>query len=446
MRNPQKIKRSLGILLLLASIVFALVSCQSDDDVSIPVTISYVENETIAKNIRDNITSSGNGWEATLTPRLGKVYHLFLKFGVDGKVNVFADADTVASFVETTSAYSIEATLHQAILSFSQGSNLDRIPGLEKNNGIDKTYTVKFNSENSIVLSGNLYGDQLVLQKATAPNENEYTAGKLKLTMKRIQKYLPSIRLLYFEPVPGTKIQFIVRYGLRSAYFTYVENEKAQFYGSDFAYTFDGVRLKNPVVIHGVDISELRFDLDVNKFYVLHEGDKLFASDSEVPLIPLHYLMGNEFPSGIAMQAPWIGSQPGWSYKFLEQWTVADNALNEKEYGLSLLYMIMDVDMDEHTMNLQFYTFDIYSHVKRATLKYTFTKSTEGVFDFDPLPIDLSSTEGQYADAFKKELSALINLIDTHTFHVEFYDNGDSYMPQYQSLQDSEVYFTGSFY
>jgi hypothetical protein len=317
---------------------------------------------------------------------------------------------------------------------------------LDKNEGVDKEYTIKSNSENEIHLKGNLYGDELVLVKSSQEVKQGFESGRIKSTIKEVMSYLPTVRMLYFEPSSGIKIQFIANSNVRSTYFMYVENEKAKFFGSDYSYTFEGLKLRNSVTIHGVSIGTLSFDEAEKKFFVMHQGQRLYANNSLLPVIPLHYLLGNEFSSGITMIAPWLSAQPGWSYKFLERWTLTDYDLDEFEYGLSLLYYIVDLNMDTHTMVLHVYTLNLYSRAAVADYPYSFTKSVDGVFDFTPLPVNTSTTAGAYAEKLKQPLERMRKILEDHTYRIEFYDNSGDFMPQYQSQQDTEVYFTGGFY
>ena len=434
-----------GSLLVILLATFAT-SCEGEQDFDIPVDPTYPDVQALIAQYETVLTAAPNGWAATLTPRLGNIFHLHMQLGTDKKVTMYADSDTIAAVQKTESVFRFENQGANPVIIFDGGSNLDRIAGLGKNEGVDKTYTIKSATNDAVHLIGNEYGDEIVLKTSSASYKQNFESGVFKSSIKDIFKYLPTVRLLYFEPTPGKEIQFIVRSGLRSTYFTYVQNDRAQFFGSDFAYNADGIHLKNAVTIHGVTIQDIHFDHVQQRFYVEYNGAPLYASASLLPLIPLHYLMGNEFSSGTIMVAPWLGAQPGWSYKFLERWTLADNALYEKDFGLGLVYFILDLNMDTQKMMLHVYTIDIYARIAVADFPYAFTKTADGVFDFEPLPIDLSTTRGQYANKYKTELSQLLDVVDNYTYHVNFYDNFGDFMPQYQSLQDTEMYFTGGFY
>ena len=443
--HRERIKGIALVLLLLASLIMALLAgCSDEEDFNYPVEPAYLDANELLTSYAADLKSAPNGWEGLLVRSQGKMYRMHIKFS-DANVTMLADVDTVSAISPSESGYQLTVSNGQPSISFPAGSHLDRMQNPEDNDGVDKEYTLKGKTENEIFLQGNTLGDQLVLRRASADVEYNFYEGEVKRSIKGITSYLANVRLLYFEPEAGKKIQFVIRPNLRSTYFTYVDNEKAEFFGSDYTYTFDGIELKSDATLLGVDIGSLSFDENLKKFFVVYNGSPLYATETQVPVIPLHYLLGNEFSSGILLTAEWYQQQPGWSYKFREQWTLTDFDLDESEFGLGMLFVYLNLNPDTERMTLKIYTIDLYGRAHIAAFPYKYTK-TDGIFDFESLPIDESTTAGQYAAEFETELSRMRNIINNYTFSIDFYDYLGQLMPQYQSQEDNEMYFTGSFY
>lgn len=437
--------RILALSLLVPVALLMTTGCGSDEDFSYPVEQTHLDPDELVAGYAADLLAPQNGWEGVLTPANGRIYKLHVVFET-GSMNMLADVDTVSALEVSSSVYTMVVKNGQPVIQFSNGSQLDRMQTPDNSDGVDKEYTIKGKEGNSLVLQGNSFGDKLILSPSKAEFAQKFREGEVKKSIKGITRYLPSVRTLYFEPEPGKKIQFVVRSGLRSTYFTYVENEKAQFFGSDYLYTSDGIQLRTSAVIHGVDVKNLNFDTATNKFYVIYNGIRIDAIESPMPVIPLHYLLGNEFESGAQLVAPWLVQQPGWSYKFKEAWALTEYDLDESEYGLTLLTIVIDINPDNNTMKLVVQTIDLYGRSEYAEYPYKFSKSVEGVFSFEPLPVDVTTTRGQYADDLREELSRLLNIIDDYTYSIDFYEYAGDFMAGYQSQEDIEMFFTGNFY
>ncbi len=434
----------LVFLVLITLILAIMVGCSGEEDFSYPVVSSHEDANVLLSAYAHDLKEPANGWEAILARSEGKVYRLHMTFA-DQDVRMLADVDTISAIESLASAYSMVVKNGKPAIEFGAGSYLDWMTNPDDADGVDKEYTITGRTENEIHLRGNLLGDLLILRVASADFEVKFEEGAVKQSIKGIKGYLPTVRLLYFEPEPGKKIQFVIQSGLRSTYFIYVENEKAEFFGSDYTYTFEGVELANTTTIHGVDMHHIDFDPELNKLYVMYNGARLYAAESPTPVIPLHYLLGNEFPAGILLVAEWLQKQPGWSYKFREQWTLTDFDLDENEFGVGLILIDIDINPDNDKMTLNLYTMDNYGRVKRGEFPYTYTKTIDGIFDFEPQEIDTSTPAGQYAADHKVAMGRMLNIINNYTYSIDFYDYFGELLPQYQSQEDIEMYFTGSF-
>lgn len=393
---------------------------------------------------RQMLQSSDNGWKAVLIPQPGKMYSLFFTLEAAGKISLYADTDTIAARKPTITPYAVQLTQSvNPTLIFGEGSNLDRVPH-PNNAGVDKAYSFKYTKGDTLYLMGNQYGDVLKLVKATKNDHDSYLASGLKTTMQAVASYLSTVRFLYITPEPGKVIQFAANPISKGIYVTYLDNG-AKFFGSDYAYSLKGIELKNAMTLPGYQASEIFWDGTSKKLYTLYNGARVDLQASPIPVIPMHYLLGSEYPAGTAVLSPNAGNLPGWSAKFYNLWLIDDNGLSAK--NISLYYIALDLHLKTNTMDLRV---SYYSDDKlvRAVFPYTFTKTAEGIFSFTPQAID-SSPEGENATFIKNYLPHILSVINVNRFRIEYYDAYEELggvIPKYISVDDADLYFTGLFY
>jgi len=440
------IRKTQRMAFLLLTALLLLQSCSHDEDLVIPVEPSYTDPQQDLDNFQQQLLSSANGWEARLTPQPGKIYQLFFELKSDGTVSLYADADTVAAKTPTTSPYAIQLTARvNPTLVFDAGSNLERIPGGGNNLGVDKAYSFKYSKGDTLYLLGNTYGDQLKLVKASKESRDRYVAKGLRNSIKTIGAYLSTVRYLYIQPEAGKIIQFMTNPVSKSVYVTYLDNG-AKFFGSDYAYSLDGIEMKNTLHAPGYQTGELFWDDDAKKLYTLYNGTRFDLKPSPIPVIPLHYLLGSEYPAGAAFPSLYLGWLPGWSAKFQTLWLADDDALTKEE--IYLYYVVTDLHLEDNTMNLYVYYVNPAGTYVRGKFPYTFTKTTDGIFAFTPQPID-NTAEGDNARAIDGKLPNIVGVINNNRFRIEFFDAFDElggFIPQYISVDDSDLFFTGYFY
>lgn len=435
------------LLLILMALLLLLCSCSHEEDLVIPVEPSYTDPQVSLEAFQQALHSSGNGWEGVLSPQPGKLYKLFLELEAStGKVSLYADADTVAAKTPTLTDYSIELTQRvNPALVFGADSNLERIPGSGKNPGVDKSYAFQYSKGDTLYLLGNQYGDMLKLFKATKDDRDSYRANGLRNSLKQISAYLATVRYLYIQPEEDKIIQFMTNPVSKGLYVTYLSNG-AKFFGSDYAYSLNGIELKRSLNIPGYHAAEIFWDGNAKKLYTVYNGARVDLKASPIPVIPLHYLMGNEYPAGAAFPSLYLGWLPGWSAKFQTLWLADDDAMTALE--IYLYYVVTDLHLEDNTMNLYIYYVNQEGTYVRGKFPYTFSKTADGIFSFTALPID-DSEEGDYARAVKDHIPRILGVINGNRFRIEFFDAFEELggvIPQYISVDDSGLYFTGYFY
>jgi hypothetical protein len=442
---------------VLTALVFPLLllSCSDQDDLNIPIEKSYTDPQASLKEFSEIILWSPNGWNGFLSPKSGGIYNLYFNLnGSDQVVVMYSDVNTSTSTVASNSKYRIDVsgTINPTLI-FDPGSMLDHIPMGPKAKGIDKAFTYKGFEGDTLILLGNVYGDELRLIQSNGTDYLNYSSGKISNSITNITTYLNTVTFLYFEPEPGNKIQVGIGQALRVIYITYIES-KAEFFGSDFCFSAGGIHLKHAKDINGISIDGINWDDDNKQFYINYNGNRIYANASTAPVIPLHYLLGNEYPSGIAITPDWNGGDlPGTSYKFKESWILDDTKLAEIEEGgvkkgYGIFYFIIDIDPSSSTMVVDVHLLNNHGTTNVARYPYSYTKTEDGIFDFEPRTSDVLNEKENFGVDLRSSLGHLLDPITNNTFRIEFYNafgGPNGFIPQYKSVEDAEFFFSGTF-
>jgi hypothetical protein len=444
--NMKSLKNESIVFLMLVALLLCVCSCSHEEDMVIPVEPSYTDPQKDLEAFEQQLQSSENGWEAILSPQPGKMYRLFFELEPTGEASLYADADTVAAKTPTLTSYSIQLTQRvNPTLIFGTGSNLERIPGGGKNPGVDRAYSFKYTKEDTVYLLGNEYGDELKLIKATKSAHDRYVSSGLKNSVKEISAYLSTVRYLYIQPEDDKVIQFITNPVSKGIYVTYLNNG-AKFFGSDYAYSLNGIELKSSLHALGYKAGEIFWDSSIKRLYTYYNDLRIDLKPSPIPVIPLHYLLGDEYPAGAAFPSLYLGWLPGWSAKFQNLWLADDDAL--ENMNISLYYVVTDLHVENNTMDLFVYYVNPDDVYVRGKFPYTFSKTADGIYSFTPLPID-DTPEGDNARVLEGRLPNIFGVINGNRFRIEFFDAFEALggvIPQYISEDDSDLYFTGFFY
>jgi hypothetical protein len=77
--------------------------------------------------------------------------------------------------------------------------------------------------------------------------------------------------------------------------------------------------------------------------------------------------------------------------------------------------------------------------------QYTYTKTADGVFDFTFIGID-DTLEGDRARAIAPWIPNILAILEDNRFRIEFFDAYEALggvIPQFISVDDPDLYFTG---
>lgn len=420
-------------------------SCRKSEEAFIPVEESFLNPEETLTSFKDQIQSSANGWKGFIQSKGGKIYSLYLNLNGD-EVTLYIDDNLQSAATPSKSKFSLEVV--QGVnpsLIFKSGSSLEYInPG--KRQSIDSAYTFNSAQGDTIKLTGNRFGDELKLIKASAEDKAAFSTGKLAASMEILSNYLESVRFLYFQTSSANATQLSLNPQGRNAGSVYVSNNSVISGGTDFAYTPNGIYLRNPLIIDGVAIQELFWDSASGGFYVMSKGVRIDVEESQVPVIPLHYLLGTEFPSLISLPSPVEYAQiPGWSQAFTSLWLSADAAMWNSSYKFILYVADFNMNMQAKTMTLDIY-FIRGTSVYLGQFPYTFTKTADGVFKFTAQPLNTSITAQANANVIKTFMKPITDVVAQDRFFIDYYDVPQlGILSQFKSVDRSTIYFTGLF-
>jgi hypothetical protein len=430
----------------IALALLCLAACSSEDDTIIPIDKSYSDPYEDLAVFREKIGAAEHGWRGELHLKAGGMYTLFMELKSNGDVSMVIDVTGQTAEAAGTSKYTIEITEEvNASLLFKEGSYLEALSEAGETK-YDKSFAYKGSTPqgDTIALLGNSFGDELTLVRATADEKSRYIGGDLSIPMAAIPDYLEAGNFFFSEPGADKIIQFEMNTDIRQVLFTFVEDQ-AHVVGFDFAYTPDGIRLNHSLNLYGETISELYWD-DVNdQLYFEWHGIRYDFQAASLPAIPLHYLLGTEYPYDLSLQSPSLDEVPGWSTAFKTAWMADETALlNNSE--IELFYVDFDFT-PTGALNLKVY-FGEGGKLKLVQLPYTFEKTETGLYTFIPGPIDDSTPAGEKAEEIRQGLPTLLGLFEGDTFSIQFHTLDPSYglLARFESQEHPEMYCTAFFY
>jgi hypothetical protein len=371
----------------------------------------------------------------TLTPRDGKeLYNVYLQLdNGKGEVTLYTDISATTAATPSKSRFSlgISQTINPT-LNFSEGSQLGDIK--LSNRGLDTAYAFRYISGDTLVLTGNKFSDELKLVKAGAQVKADYTAGKLQASMAASAGFFGQPG--FFAITPGNTQAFVFfNTNSKISGFAFVNNKTRVSSGTGYAYTLTGIALRHPIVVGNQSISTLTWDATANNFYALIDKNKVYLEQTNVPVVPVHYLLGSEIPGALTLLPPVVYPLPGWTADFMTVWNDAYNRFKANRY------LIAKVVMNFQTPDNVLYM-DIY--VGQAICRYPFkyTKTADGVYSFVVMPFT-NNQEGANGNALKTLAQPLTNMFSTNRFTLDYLDSPDGVLVSFKSADKPTIGFTG---
>jgi hypothetical protein len=321
--------------------LFIISSCKKENDVRVFDKSADSRLSEVLQRYSDVLTAAPYGWKTTIYPAAGG-YAFYFDFKKDGTVSSFADYNPVAAGTEIKSTYRFKA-LQQPSLIFDTYTYLHvladpdgRVNGGTDGEGLasDFEFAVDSASTNSVYLKGTVHGTIVRLVPATEAEQKSYYNGEVAASISRTIAYLNANRNPYLE----LDKKLPVGLDINRKTFTMVSisaNGQARENTVLFTFTATGIRFKDPVTYGNLTFQELLWDAQVNNYYVLVGGNKVFLQNATGPVT---FVEGGPFenfllPEGAIDQANGV---PGQSEEFLVAYREIRQRLLASPYRLTL--------------------------------------------------------------------------------------------------------------
>ncbi len=426
--------KKLALYTLLCAALLA--SCRKDDSTSIPVEKSYGDPKQQLDSFKTILSSAPNGWVGTLTPQDGsELFSVYFQLdNSKGEVTLYTDLDASAAATPSKSGFSVGIT--QTInptLSFNEGSQLTGIKLVAKRS-VDTAYAFRYAIGDTLVLTGNKFSDELKLVKASAQVKADYTAGQLETLIAAATDFFGQPGFLAIKPGNTPALVFFNADSKISG-FAFVNNNSRISNGTGYAYTLTGIVFHHPIQIGNQPVSALTWDAAANNFYAMMGNNKVYLEHTNVPVIPVHYLLGSEIPGQLTLLPPSVYPMPGWTIDFKTIWNDAANRFGS--VGYPIIKVVMDFQTGSNTLNMNIYVAGTYC---KYTFKYT--KNTDGVYTFVMQPF-ANDTPGANGNALKSLAAPLTNMLSTNRFALDYLDTPDGVFVSFKSVDKPSIGFTG---
>lgn len=285
--------------------------------------------------------------------------------------------------------------------------------------GSDFEFEIREQVGDTIKLIGKKRLAELTLVKATAADKEFYTT-----TIDNLNDYLTDNPYLYISD-PNTssdKIQVSINPDprLRSFTLTSLQNNAVTSGSNTFRYSAKtGLILSGPLVYNGLTIVAVNWDNANGKlFLVTAAGSKIEVLKSNVPIMPLHFVMGitSKF-----LDIPGTTALSGSSASFVTAYNALRTAVANR-FSVPTIIKDLGLQFDDASK-----TFVVYATVVQngtsefaAIYTYNYTKTANGEYKFVGPP----RVGGGAGSAILPQMNTfLLNRLVAQTFTLDYYND-----------------------
>ncbi|MGE6218799.1 DUF4302 domain-containing protein [Nubsella zeaxanthinifaciens] len=205
-------------LIYLIFTCLGLASCTKDSFVS---NFDEKPEERMSESIalvKNQLTSSANGWVATLPTNAGGGYSFYMKFDTNEDLTMFGDLNAATATTSLKSTYRVKAGLganlifdtysYLAMLTDPNSTVFGGVQGTGYKSDVEFTYVRS--TTDSIFFVGKSYRQPLAMVKATAAQKIAYEAGELKNSADKLTAFFANTKNPYIEIGTGTNLLKVV--------------------------------------------------------------------------------------------------------------------------------------------------------------------------------------------------------------------------------------------
>lgn len=431
-------------ILTILFLALAFTSCKKNSDLLVDGKTPEMRSQESLKTYGEALTSAKNGWEAFLFTEGGGGYGFYMDFNDQDRVKMLAeiDAGTATDLMEST--YRLKAVMGPSLLFDTYGyMHLLADPN---ENVIGGTSGVGFKSDfefefyglrgDTIQLSGKKRRSDLFLVKLNAEQQDYYLKGGFKSLVSDMATYFAANKNLYINGNQDVaKVQFSVNMALnvKKAFFTWVEEGVVKTAEAPFAFKMNGMVFNKPLVFKNIAIKTIAWDKTRNVLVgTTTTGAKVEILKGELPIIPLHILMGTDRFKSITISSQALQT---WSNSFVDMRAAMVRTLTLNTRRLGNINFVFNDETKE--MKIMVTTFrSILPTVSEFV--YSYTKTPAGVYDFE-----FVNTEERTA-AILNAVLPLTKIFADHKFTLDYIiDPVQGQVGRIVSVDDPGYYTTG---
>lgn len=293
----------------------ALASCQKDSFVS---DFDQKPEERMAESIakvNTTLTSSPNGWIATLPTNAGGAYGFYMNFNANQDVTMYGDLNDNTSTKLGTSTFRVKTGLgadlifdtynYISMLADPNASVFGGVTGTGLKSDVEFTYVRS--SADSIIFVGKAYRQPLTLVKANAAQKAIYTVTDgYKTAINKIKTFFTTTSNPYIEVNAGASV---LKVGLAlNATNTLATGKRLNLTGvladgktvsavtQKFAFDAEGVSIvSGGLVWEGITFVKMRWKDATTLALYDSTGKEYIIKPSVSPLVPLYQLWGTKY-------------------------------------------------------------------------------------------------------------------------------------------------------
>ncbi|WP_316785665.1 DUF4302 domain-containing protein [Pedobacter frigiditerrae] len=304
--------KKLFYLLFFAAIVF--VGCKKSSFESVFDKNPEERMADAISLVNTSLTSSPNGWIATLPTSAGGGYGFYMSFDANQNVIMYSDISDAASTTPATSTYRVTTGLG-AMLAFDTYNYISvlqdpkaSVYGGTQGSGFssDVEFTYVRQNADSLFFVGRQYRQPLVMVKATAAQKASYVASAYKTTIDKLKSFFTTNKNPFIEIVSGTNtLKVGVTPNLTNTLSAgkrldltgvLADGNTVVSSGQKIASNIDGIDILGTGLIwQGIKFVRLRWKDATTLVLIDGSGKEYIIKNSATPLVPLYQLWGTKY-------------------------------------------------------------------------------------------------------------------------------------------------------
>ncbi|CAL1520375.1 DUF4302 domain-containing protein [Chitinophaga sp. MM2321] len=433
-------------IIIAGLLLFTLATaCRKQDDTSI---FGEKPEERMNKQLAEyktQLTTGANGWKAYVYPEGGAGFGFYFKFTDNNRVSMLGDLlpNTATDLKE--SSYRLAAQQRPSLV-FDTYNYLHMLSDPDENiygglrgRGYDSDFEFGYDSthNDTIFLTGNYNQSKMIMIKAAAPEESSYKAGALNDIQQKLDAYNNRYNTLYLKTADNKQVQLSIDANFREFSQVYLDSGMFKTKTYPYAHSIKGIFFKEPVTIDAYTFQELIYDDAKDVLYLKSGNNTVNILTSNVPVFPMHLLMGISFKQIFTSDATSVAFSP--SYKTM--WNDAKAALAAEPYTYPLTLEDLTIMFDINTNQMTFtFRFTQLGNSFPAPFIFDYTKTDDGTYTFA-----MQRVQGQLSEIMYPSAATILNKINTEKFKLDYFTApGAGKMGQLISIDDPQFAIGGT--